>query len=75
MFDADGNKLFLLKIAHILASSLPGIANAIDLADRFLPKLQSLNCEYFSKLPLCWVYRFSFCSSSPMIQHICCVLY
>lgn len=23
-----------------------GIANAIDLADRFLPRLQSLNCEF-----------------------------
>ncbi|KVH98096.1 CDC6, C-terminal domain-containing protein, partial [Cynara cardunculus var. scolymus] len=29
----------------ILHVSLTGIANAIDLADRFLPKLQSLNCE------------------------------
>ena len=26
----------------------PGVANAIDLADRFLPKLKSLNCKYFS---------------------------
>lgn len=24
---------------------LTGVANAIDLADRFIPKLQSLNCE------------------------------
>lgn len=28
-------------------SALTGIANAIDLADKFLPKLQSSNCEYF----------------------------
>lgn len=27
---------------------LTGVANAIDLADRFLPKLQSLNCECLS---------------------------
>jgi cell division control protein 6 len=26
----------------------PGVANAIDLADRFLPKLKSLNCKNFS---------------------------
>lgn len=28
---------------HIVAFA--GVANAIDLADRFLPKLKSLNCE------------------------------
>ena len=36
-----------------------GVSNAIDLADRFLPKLQSLNCELFTwfhqimSLPYC----------------------
>lgn len=29
----------------VLILAFAGVANAIDLADRFLPKLKSLNCE------------------------------
>lgn len=32
-----------------------GIANAIDLADRFLPRLQALNCEL--QVELAWFYQ------------------
>lgn len=37
--------LFLLTTKPFSRCILIGIANAIDLADRFLPKLQSLNCK------------------------------
>jgi hypothetical protein len=29
-----------------LTFAFAGVANAIDLADRFLPRLKSLNCEF-----------------------------
>ncbi|KAL4610219.1 hypothetical protein ACB092_08G035700 [Castanea dentata] len=37
--------LFMLTTLPFSRCILIGIANAIDLADRFLPKLQSLNCK------------------------------
>ncbi|XP_024025069.1 cell division control protein 6 homolog B [Morus notabilis] len=37
--------LFMLTTLPFSRCVLIGIANAIDLADRFLPKLQSLNCK------------------------------
>ncbi|KAK1412765.1 hypothetical protein QVD17_34263 [Tagetes erecta] len=37
--------LFMLTMLPFSEIILIGIANAIDLADRFLPKLQSLNCK------------------------------
>ncbi|KAM7527682.1 hypothetical protein LguiB_031092 [Lonicera macranthoides] len=37
--------LFMLTTLPSCRCILIGIANAIDLADRFLPKLQSLNCQ------------------------------
>ncbi|KAK9279784.1 hypothetical protein L1049_013466 [Liquidambar formosana] len=37
--------LFMLTTVPFSRCILIGIANAIDLADRFLPKLQSLNCK------------------------------
>ncbi|CAA2980218.1 cell division control 6 homolog B [Olea europaea subsp. europaea] len=37
--------LFMLTTMPFSRCILIGIANAIDLADRFLPKLQSLNCK------------------------------
>ncbi|XAR60725.1 hypothetical protein NMG60_11034208 [Bertholletia excelsa] len=37
--------LFMLTTLPFSRCMLIGIANAIDLADRFLPKLQSLNCK------------------------------
>ncbi|XP_030928278.1 cell division control protein 6 homolog B-like isoform X3 [Quercus lobata] len=37
--------LFMLTTFPFSRCILIGIANAIDLADRFLPKLQSLNCK------------------------------
>lgn len=47
--------IVLQMIAPNWDSALTGIANAIDLADKFLPKLQSLNCEYF---PFCKIVYF-----------------
>ncbi|CAI0556792.1 unnamed protein product [Linum tenue] len=44
--------LFMLTTLPFSRCILIGIANAIDLADRFLPKLQSLNCK-----PLVVTYR------------------
>ncbi|CAF2315882.1 unnamed protein product [Brassica rapa] len=37
--------LFMLTIFPFSTCILIGVANAIDLADRFLPKLKSLNCK------------------------------
>ncbi|KZV25681.1 cell division control protein 6 [Dorcoceras hygrometricum] len=37
--------LFMLTTLRFSRCILLGIANAIDLADRFMPKLQSLNCK------------------------------
>ncbi|KAL8154094.1 hypothetical protein V2J09_011854, partial [Rumex salicifolius] len=39
------HELFMLTTLPYSRCILIGIANAIDLADRFLPKLQSLNCK------------------------------
>ncbi|CAL1409953.1 unnamed protein product [Linum trigynum] len=44
--------LFMLTTLPFSRCILIGIANAIDLADRFLPKLQSVNCK-----PLVVTYR------------------
>ncbi|KAF5939598.1 hypothetical protein HYC85_023857 [Camellia sinensis] len=47
--------LFMLTTFPFSRCILIGIANAIDLADRFLPRLQSLNCRFitcFSQLTL-----------------------
>ncbi|TKW17801.1 hypothetical protein SEVIR_5G392300v4 [Setaria viridis] len=40
--------LFMLTTCPYSRCILIGIANAIDLADRFLPKLESLNCKPFA---------------------------
>ncbi|KAL3835063.1 hypothetical protein ACJIZ3_009799 [Penstemon smallii] len=39
------HNLFMLTTMPFSKCILVGIANAIDLADRFIPKLQSLNCK------------------------------
>ncbi|KAK9727147.1 hypothetical protein RND81_05G261400 [Saponaria officinalis] len=39
------HELFMLTMLPFSRCILIGIANAIDLADRFLPRLQSLNCK------------------------------
>ncbi|KAJ8452680.1 hypothetical protein Cgig2_005016 [Carnegiea gigantea] len=39
------HELFMLTMLPFSRFILIGIANAIDLADRFLPRLQSLNCK------------------------------
>lgn len=41
----------LVELNHnFLIFAFAGVANAIDLADRFLPKLKSLNCELNTSL-------------------------
>jgi cell division control protein 6 len=39
------HELFMLTTLPLSRCILIGVANAIDLADRFLPKLKSLNCK------------------------------
>ncbi|CAL9234851.1 unnamed protein product [Arabidopsis halleri] len=41
------HELFMLTTLPFSRCILIGVANAIDLADRFLPKLKSLNCKPF----------------------------
>lgn len=41
----------LVELNHnFLIFAFAGVANAIDLADRFLPKLKSLNCKLNTSL-------------------------
>ncbi|KAG2593055.1 hypothetical protein PVAP13_5NG632035, partial [Panicum virgatum] len=65
MIPAVLHDLFMLTTCPYSRCILIGIANAIDLADRFLPKLESLNCK-----PLVVTFRaYSKDQISDIIKH------